>query len=102
MVMLQKLLGDTTFFKSYFFLHYSVLVWRNYVQRERRVGKGKSDTQSFLSRKVPDHYYKKVGADEIWICWLPITYKLLITISQNYLLTMCTLFQKRIWCLQQD
>lgn len=90
----SKLLGDITFFKSYFFLHYSVLVWRNYVQRERRVGKGKSDTQSFLSWKVPVHYYKKMDADEIWIYWLPITYKLLITISQNYLLTMCTLFQK--------
>ena len=44
MVMLRKLLGDMTFFKSYFFLRYLVLVWRNYVQRERRVGKGKSDT----------------------------------------------------------
>ena len=68
--------------------------------REKEEQEKESQTQSFLQWKVPDHYYKKVAADEIWIYWLPITYKLLITISQNYLVTMCTLFQipwRRKW-----
>ena len=83
-------------FSNHTFLHYSVLVWRNYLRVERRKEweKKMSNIHLFLLWKIPDHYYKKVDADKIWIYRLLITYKLLITESQNYLLNIRTLFQK--------
>lgn len=76
MVMLEKLSGDVTFFKSYFFtLFTSSLEGLPSGRKKKRVGREESNIHLFLLWKIPDHYYKKVDADQIWIYRLLITYK---------------------------